>query len=97
MLRIEVLKLISGPLRSSRHASLQPATAIAQIVTSYLTEVLAGHIGKHAVEILLVLLVDESVVEHAQCLVAEEAEDLFRVPNVAGVRLKNTCGQSHKV
>lgn len=49
-----------------------------------------GHLSQHGVEVLLVLVVDESVMEHAHRLVTEQSEHLFPVPDHASVRLQQT-------
>lgn len=49
--------------------------------------VLTGHLTDDAVEISLVLVVDESVVEHPLAFMTEETEDLVLVPHLTGVTL----------
>ena len=56
-----------------------------------LSEMFGCHFSQDVVEVTLVLIVDETVVEHSQRLVAEESEHLLCVPDIADVALQDTC------
>ena len=51
----------------------------------------AGHFREYCVEEVFVLSIDQSVVEHSQRLVAEQFEDLLRLPDHSGVCLQYSC------
>lgn len=51
---------------------------------------LTGHLTDDAVEISLILVVDESVVEHPLALMAEETEDLVLVSHLTRLTLQYT-------
>lgn len=57
-------------------------------MAAHLSEVLAGHLRQHGVEVLFVLVVDESIVEHSHGLVAEQAENLLSVADTSRVCLE---------
>lgn len=52
--------------------------------------VLTGHLRDDGVEIGLILVVDESVVEHSLTLMAEETEDLVPVSHLTWLTLQYT-------
>lgn len=52
--------------------------------------VLTGHLADYGVEIGLILVVDESVVEHPLALMAEETEDMVFVSNLTRLTLQYT-------
>lgn len=49
--------------------------------------VITGHFTEDSVEISLILVVNESIVEHALTLVAEQTENLILVSYLTGLRL----------
>ena len=55
-----------------------------------LLEVLLRHLSKHAVVVLLVLLVDQAIVEHTQALMVEQFMRVNRFTDVLRVALKDT-------
>lgn len=57
---------------------------------THLSKVFTGHLCQHGVEILLVLVVYESVVEHAHRLVTEQSEHLLTITDHASVSLQQT-------
>ena len=52
--------------------------------------ILTGHLTDDGVEIHLILVVDESIVEHPLTLVAEETEDLVLISHLTGLTLQHT-------
>ena len=56
---------------------------------THLSEVLGGHLGHDLMEVELVLVVDETVVEHALRLVHKQSENLVVVADDARVGLQH--------
>lgn len=65
-------------------------------MAAHLSEVLAGHLRQHGVEVLFVLVVDESIVEHSHGLVAEQAENLLSVADTSRVCLEQAWNDWRK-
>jgi hypothetical protein len=62
----------------------------------YLPEVFAGHFWEHGVEVFLILVIDESVVEHSHRFVTEQTEHLLTVADYARIRLEQTYNTSNR-
>ena len=56
---------------------------------------LSGEFGENLVEVVLVVVVDETIVEDTKRLVTEETEDVAAIANSAHIRLEDTCSPQH--
>ena len=58
---------------------------------------LSREFGENLVEVVLVVVVDETIVEDTKRLVTEETEDVAAIANCAHIRLEDACNPQHNI